>query len=55
MSDETRLQVAPGSALSPLTARSSLIARGRRDAANLAYSSVLEPTDPLSELGSFMG
>jgi len=53
VSDESQLQVTPkdgNSSLSLSKARSSLMARGRRDAATLADSSAQQPTDPLSEL-----
>ena len=51
MSEESQLQVRPkdgDSSLSLSKVRSGLIARGRRDAAILAGSSSLVPTDPLS-------
>lgn len=52
MSDEAQLQARPkdrGSSLTLSKVRSSLIARGRRDAAILAGQPSREPADPLSE------
>lgn len=52
MSDESQLQVTPKDSnlsLSLATVRSGLIARGRRDAANLPRPSPPEPTEPLAE------
>ena len=51
MSDETRLQVGPGSSLSLLKARSGLIARGLRDATVLVRAEPSTETRRLAEQG----